>query len=94
VIWFTAGYIPGMRLLRGLAGALLWILSAVLALVAVLLCVTVILLPLGLPLLGYARRLFTLALKLMLPRAVTHPAKTATKSMHKRRLRKRMPLAS
>ena len=83
-----------MRLLRGLAGALLWILSAVLGLVAVLLCVTVILLPLGLPLLGYARRLFTLALKLMLPRAVAHPAETATKSIRKRRLRKRMPLAS
>ncbi len=58
-----------MLLLRGLAGALLWILSALLGLVAVILCITVLLLPLGLPLLGYARRLFTLSLRLMLPRA-------------------------
>jgi len=79
-----------MRLLRGLAGAVLWILAAVLALVAVILCVTVILLPLGLPLLGYARRAFTLSLKLMLPRAVTHPVETADKAMaeHGRKARK------
>lgn len=32
-----------------------------------------ILLPLGFPLLGYARRPFTLSLKLMVPRAVSHP---------------------
>jgi hypothetical protein len=83
-----------MRLLRGLAGALLWILSAVLGLVAVILCATVILLPVGLPLLGYARRMFTTAFRLMLPRAVAHPAKTATKSLRRRRLRKRVPLAS
>jgi hypothetical protein len=56
-----------MRLLRGLAGALLWVLALVLALVAVLLCATVILLPLGLPLLGYARRLFTSSLRIMFP---------------------------
>ncbi len=36
-----------MRLLRGLPGAVLWILAAVLGLVGVLLCVTIILLPLG-----------------------------------------------
>lgn len=72
-----------MRLLRGLAGALLWIVSALLGLVAVILCVTIILLPLGLPLLGYARRLFTLSLKLMLPRAVTAPVKTAGDSMRR-----------
>ena len=79
-----------MRLLRGLAGAVLWIIAAVLALVAVILCVTVILLPLGLPLLGYARRAFTLSLKLMLPRAVTHPVETADKAMaeHGRKARK------
>ena len=41
-----------MRLLCGLAGAVLWILAAVRARVAVILCVTVILLPLGLPLIG------------------------------------------
>ena len=72
-----------MRLIRGVAGALLWIVSAVLGLVAVILCVTIILLPVGIPLLGYARRLFTLSLKLMLPRAVTRPVETAGKSVRK-----------
>jgi hypothetical protein len=73
-----------MGLLRGLAGAVLWIVAALLALVAVVLCVTVILLPVGLPLLGYARRMFTLSLKLIVPRAVSHPVKTAEKSAKKR----------
>ena len=41
-----------MRLLRGLLGALLWILASVLGLVGVLLCVTIILLPVGIPALG------------------------------------------
>ena len=41
-----------MRILRSIAGALLWIVSAVLGLAAVVLCITVILLPIGLPLLG------------------------------------------
>ena len=49
-----------MRLLRGLLGAVLWILAALLGLVGFVLCVTVILLPLGIPLLGVARRLLTL----------------------------------
>jgi hypothetical protein len=65
----AGGYTPLMRLLRGLAGALLWIVALLLAIVALVLCVTVILLPLGLPLLGYARRLFTLSLRLMFPRS-------------------------
>lgn len=62
-----------MRLFRGLGGALLWIGAALLGLVGVVLCVTVILLPLGIPLLGLARRMFTRAVALMLPRAVSHP---------------------
>ena len=73
-----------MRLLRGLAGALLWIVSAVLGLVAILLCVTIILLPVGLPLLGYTRRLFALSFRLILPSAVSHPVHTAERSLHKR----------
>jgi hypothetical protein len=73
-----------MRILRGLAGAVLWILSALLGLLGVILCVTIILLPVGIPLLGYARRAFTFSLKLMLPRAVTHPVDTAEKTMHRR----------
>ena len=88
-----------MRLLRGLAGALLCLVSLVLALVAVVLCVTVILLPIGIPLLGYARRCFTSAMKLMLPRVVSHPLKTANQAVEKhgrrarRRARKHLPVA-
>lgn len=72
-----------MRLLRGLVGALLWILAALVGLVAVLLCVTVILLPLGIPLLMLSRRLFGQAVRLVLPRSVTHPAQELGKSARK-----------
>ena len=68
-----------MRVLRGLAGALLWLLAVVVGLVAVILCVTVILLPLGIPLLGLARRMVTNGVRLMLPRGVAHPVKTLDK---------------
>jgi hypothetical protein len=74
-----------MRLIRGLGGALLWVVSLLLGLVALILCLTVILLPLGIPLLGYSRRTFALGLKLMLPRAVSHPVHRAEKSAHKGR---------
>jgi hypothetical protein len=81
-----------MRLLRGLLGALLWIVAAVLGLLGVILCVTVILLPLGVPLLGLARRLFTRAVQLMLPRSLAHPVDEITKTAKKkgRKLRKRV----
>jgi hypothetical protein len=78
-----------MRLLRGLAGLLLWIVAAVLGLLGVILCATLILLPLGLPLLGYARRLFGLSMKMMLPRAVSHPIAAADDAVHGRRRRAR-----
>jgi hypothetical protein len=86
------GYVRDMRLLRGLGGALLWLLSAVLGLVGVIACVTVILLPLGIPLLGYARRMFGLSLKLILPRTVRHPVETAEGSVHRqgRKARKKV----
>src|SRR4051795_12128482 len=74
----------GMGLLRGLAGVLLWVVSLLVILVGVILCVTVILLPLGIPLIGYARRMFTMSVKLMLPRAAAHPIKTTQKTMDKR----------
>ena len=73
-----------MRLLRGLLGGLLWILAAVVGLVAIVLCVTVILLPLGLPLLAQARRMFGASVKLMLPPAVAHPVKTMDKKSRKK----------
>ena len=69
-----------MRLLRALAGSVLWILSGVLGLVGVLLCVTVVLLPLGIPLLALARRLFRYSMTFFLPRAVRHPAQELGKS--------------
>lgn len=68
-----------MRILRGVAGALLWIVAAVLGLVAVVLCMTVILLPVGLPLLGVSRRVFGMAVRLMLPREVAHPVEQTGK---------------
>jgi hypothetical protein len=70
-----------VRILRGIAGALLWIVSAVLGLAAVVLCITVILLPIGLPLLGVSRRLFGIAVRLMLPREVAHPVKQGRKRL-------------
>ena len=69
-----------MRVLRMLAGSLLWILSGVVGLVGLLLCVTVILLPLGIPLLALARRLFRSAMAMFLPRAVRHPVQELGKS--------------
>jgi hypothetical protein len=54
-----------MRLLRGLLGVLLWILAGLLGLVGVVLCVTIILLPLGIPVMKLAGRLFSLAGDLM-----------------------------
>jgi hypothetical protein len=73
-----------MRLLRGLPGAVLWILAAVLGLVGVLLCVTVILLPLGIPLVKLAGRLFCLSVQLMLPRELAHPVDELTKATNKK----------
>jgi hypothetical protein len=73
-----------MRLLRGLLGALLWIVAALVGLVGCVLCVTVILLPLGIPLVMLARRMFTQSVRLMLPRKVSHPVEEMTKSSGKR----------
>jgi len=76
-----------MRLLRGLLGSLLWILAGLLGLVSLLLCVTIILLPLGIPLFRLARSMFGSAVKLMLPRGVAHPVKETKKSSKKTRKR-------
>jgi hypothetical protein len=62
-----------MKPLRWLLAGLLWILTGVVALLGVIACVTVILLPLGVPLLLLARRLATAAGKLVVPKAVRHP---------------------
>jgi len=73
-----------MRLLRGLLGVLLWVIGAVLGLVGLVSCVTVVLLPVGIPLVGFAGRLITHAVKLMLPRSLAHPVDELTKTTKKR----------
>ena len=73
-----------MRLLRGVGGAGLWIIASVLGLVGVVLCVTVILLPVGIPMLKTAGRLYRHAVQLMLPRALAHPVNELGKAAKKR----------
>jgi hypothetical protein len=62
-----------------LAGSLLWILACVVGLVGILLSVTLILLPVGIPLLLLARKLFRYSLTFFLPRAIRHPAQELRK---------------
>jgi hypothetical protein len=71
--------VSGIRVLRALAGSLLWILACVVGLVGVLLSVTVILLPVGIPLLLLARKLFRYSMTFFLPRAIRHPAQELRK---------------
>jgi hypothetical protein len=73
-----------MRLVRAVPGALLWILAAVVGLLGALLCVTVIGLPLGIPLLMGARRMFGSSVRLMLPSHIAHPVKEAKSSTRKK----------
>lgn len=70
-----------MKLLRMLGGSLLWILSGVVGLVGVLLTVTVILAPVGIPLLMLARRLFRFSMVLFVPREARHPLETLKSSV-------------
>jgi hypothetical protein len=74
-----------MRLLRAMAGALLWIGAALVGLVGCLLCLTLVLLPLGLPLLALARRMFTASVRFMLPRNVAHPGREARRAARRKR---------
>jgi hypothetical protein len=62
----------------------LWILASLLGLVGILLCVTVILLPVGLPLVKFAGQLFSRSLQLMLPRALAHPVNEISKAVEKK----------
>jgi hypothetical protein len=73
-----------MRVLRALLGALLWILAGVVGLLGIVLSVTVILLPLGIPLLMLARRMFTRSIALVLPRTVSHPVEETGRSLRKK----------
>jgi hypothetical protein len=73
-----------MRFLRALLGGLIWIVAGVVGLLGVILSVTVVLLPLGIPLLMLARKLFGTAMVLVLPRKVRHPTDELKKSMQKK----------
>ena len=62
-----------MKVLRALAGSLLWVLAGVVGLLGALLSITIVLLPVGIPLLLLARKLFAYSMTFFLPRAVRHP---------------------
>jgi len=62
-----------VKALRWTAASLVWLLGGLLGLLGAILCVTLILAPLGIPLLFLARRLFKTAGQLVVPRAVRHP---------------------
>jgi hypothetical protein len=68
-----------MRILGVLLGSLLWLVAGIVGLLGVVLSVTVILAPIGIPLLMLARRLFQMATRLVLPRKVRHPIKEMDK---------------
>jgi len=63
-----------MRMLRAAGGSLLLILTGIVGLLGVILSITIILLPLGIPLLWLAKKLFRTSMALFLPPAVRHPA--------------------
>jgi|tagenome__1003787_1003787.scaffolds.fasta_scaffold20906322_4 hypothetical protein len=69
-----------MFLLRGLAASLLWIVAGLLGLVGALLCATLVLLPVGIPLLMLAKKVFGYSMVVMVPGKVRHPVQHAEKS--------------
>ena len=62
-----------MKALRWTGAALLSLLGGLLGLVGVLLSITLVLAPIGIPLLFLSRRLFRTAGDLVIPRKVRHP---------------------
>ena len=62
-----------MKPFRWLGAGLLWILAGVVGLLGALLSITIILLPIGIPLLWLARKLGGMAGALVVPKAVRHP---------------------
>jgi hypothetical protein len=59
VVWLLA------LLLRGVLAVVVWLVATVLMVVSLVLCVTVLLLPLGIPLLHLSRRLFSFGIQLL-----------------------------
>jgi hypothetical protein len=78
-----------MRAVRGFCALLLWILATVLLLLAAVLSITIVLLPVGVPLGFAALRLYRLGLRLALPRG-----RDVRKGVRKevRRWRKKSPV--
>jgi hypothetical protein len=76
--------------LRRALAVLVWLLASVTALLSLLLCVTLILLPLGIPLFAVALRMYAYGVKLMLPRNVVPSPADAGAAVRKgwRRARK------
>jgi len=72
-----------MMLIRGLGASLLWILAGVLGLLGVILTVTVILAPVGIPLLMLAKKVFGYSMVVLMPNKVRHPVQHAEKSATK-----------
>jgi len=64
-----------VRFLRGLLGGLAFILACLLGLLGAVACLTIILLPVGIPLLMLARRLVGKSMRLFMPQALAHPTK-------------------
>jgi hypothetical protein len=60
-----------------------WILACVVGLVGGLLSITLVLAPVGIPLLFLARRMFGASMSLFLPRALRHPAQELGKKGRK-----------
>ncbi len=62
-----------MRIVRWLGAGLLWVVAGVLGLLGVVLSATLVLLPLGIPLLMLARKTAGVAVAMALPKAVRDP---------------------
>jgi hypothetical protein len=62
-----------MWLLRGLGASLLWIVAGVVGLLGIILSATLILLPVGIPLVMLAKKIFGYSMVLLVPGKVRHP---------------------
>lgn len=78
-----------MRIVRGIGGVVLWLLAAVVGLLGAVLSITILLLPLGIPLLILAGSMFRRSMALLLPRKVSHPVEEAGKKARRRTKRVR-----
>jgi|tagenome__1003787_1003787.scaffolds.fasta_scaffold19621397_2 hypothetical protein len=71
-----------MWLLRGLGASLLWIVAGLVGLVGIVLSATLILLPVGIPLVMLARKIFGYSMVLLVPGKVRHPVASMEDSVH------------